>query len=138
MTLRIAKSLLENGFNAQGFEILKQFSKYTDHFPYFTHNPWSDKFFQDQSSMALQISAGAGIEAIISGIFGLEPQIDGSLVIDPSYNQELGSAELQGFKFRDASYDVVLKSDSYILKRNGKFIFEKKYGEKVRIENANR
>jgi len=131
MTLRIAKSLLENGFHAQGFEILKRFSKYTEHFPYFTHNPWSDKFFQDRSSMALQISAGAGIEAIITGIFGLAPQKDGSLIIDPAYDQELGRAELKGFKFRNANYDVLLQPFSYLVKKNGKLLFEKKYGEKA-------
>lgn len=47
-TLRVANNLYENGFPQNGFEILKRFSKYTDHFPYITGNPWSDKMFQNK------------------------------------------------------------------------------------------
>jgi hypothetical protein len=134
MTLRIAKSLLENGFQAQGFEILKRFSKYTEHFPYLTHNPLSDKFIQDQSSMSLQISAGAGIHAVITGIFGIKPQKDGSLIVNPVYDQELGKATLTGYMFRGKSIDVVLTPDSYQVKRDGKLVVEKRYGEKAYIK----
>jgi hypothetical protein len=128
MTLRIARNLFENGYSQEGYEILKRFSKYTDHFPYFTHNPWSDKMFQDQSSMALQISAGAGVKAVIFGIFGVKPHQDGSLNFNPFYHSDLGNSELTDFRFRDNSYDVFLNSDVYSVKKNGTVIATNRYG----------
>lgn len=133
MTLRIARNLFENGYSPQGYEILKRFSKYTEHFPYFTHNPWSDKMFQDQSSMALQISAGAGVEAVIFGIFGVKPHQDGSLYFNPFYHTDLGNAELSDFRFRENSYDVILKSDCYSVKKNGLTIATNRYGVTLHI-----
>jgi hypothetical protein len=134
MTLRIALNLFKNGYPLEGFEILKRFSKYTDHFPYLTHNPWSDKMFQDQSSMALQISAGAGIEAIISGIFGVRPNVNGDIEFNPSHNLELGNSELTDFQFRGNTYEVILKSDYFLVKKNGVLIANNKYGNKLLIQ----
>ena len=135
MTLRIARNLFENGYSQEGFEILKRFSKYTDHFPYFTHNPWSDKMFQDQSSMALQISAGAGVEACIFGIFGIKPHENGSLDINPFYHADLGNSELFDFRFRGNSYDIILNSDCFSVKKNGIVFATNKYGNRVIIHH---
>lgn len=131
MPLKIAKSLFKLGYSHKGFEILKRFAKYTDHFPYISQNPWSDKMFQDQSSMPLQISAGAGVEAVISGIFGLLPQPDGSLIVNPSFEREIGDSELTGFIFRDNRYDVILRENYFKVKKNGNFIAENRYGDKL-------
>lgn len=131
MTLRIAKNLFERGYGMQAWEILKRYSKYTDHFPYFTHNPLSDKMSQDHSSMSLQISAGAGLEAIFSGLFGVRPQRDGSIVFAPFNHIELGKSKLTDFRFRDNSYDVVLKKEHYEVWKNGKLFATSKYGRKI-------
>lgn len=131
MTLRIAKNLFERGYGIQGWEILKRYSKYTDHFPYFTHNPLSDKMSQDHSSMSLQISAGAGLEAIFSGLFGVRPQKDGSIVFTPFNHLELGKSKLTDFRFRGNSYDVILRKDQYEVWKNGELFAISKYGKKT-------
>lgn len=131
MTLRIAKNLFERGYGVQGWEILKRYSKYTDHFPYFTHNPLSDKMYQDHSSMSLQISAGAGLEAIFSGIFGVRPQKDGSIIFSPYYHSDFGKSKLTDFRFRGNSFDVVLKPDEYEVWKNNELFRVSKYGKKV-------
>lgn len=131
MTLRIAKNLFERGYGLQGWEILKRYAKYTDHFPYFTHNPLSDKMSQDHSSMSLQISAGAGLEAIFSGLFGVRPQKDGSICFIPYSHIDLGKSQLKDFRFRGNSYDVYLKKDTYEVWKNGKLFAVSKYGRKV-------
>lgn len=134
MTLRIAKSLYKNGFSEKGFEILKRFSKYTEHFPYISGNPWSDKMFQNKVSLYLQISSGAGLEAIISGIFGVRPQTDGSIVFDPTYHSELGkNPSLTDFSFRGDTYDVMLNPYDFTVKKNGRVIAVKTYDDKLVI-----
>ena len=47
-----------------------------DYFPYLPQNPWTDKPEQDLSSMSLEIAAGAGMEAIIFGTFGVKIEED--------------------------------------------------------------
>jgi hypothetical protein len=131
MTLRITKNLFERGYGAQAWEILKRYAKYTDHFPYFTHNPLSDKMSQDHASMSLQISVGAGMEAIFSGVFGVRPQKDGSIVFTPFNHLELGKSQLVDFRFRGNSYDVILRKDHYEIKKNGQLFATSKYGRKV-------
>jgi len=133
-TLRIANDLYKNGFSQIGFEILKRFSKYTDHFPYITGNPWSDKMFQNRVSLCQHIAAGAGVEAIISGIFGIRPNKDGSIEVNPFTNLELGNSELTDFRFRGNSYDVILKSDYFQVKKNGVLIANNKYGNLLMIQ----
>lgn len=134
MTLRIANNLFENGEQEKGLMILERFSKYTDHFPYLTGNPWSDKMYQNRVSLCLHIAAGAGIEAINSGIFGVRPHENGSIEINPFYHIDLGNSELTGFGFRGNTYDVILKSDYYSVKKNGKVIAKNKYGKKLVIQ----
>lgn len=131
MPLRIASNLFKLGYSHQAFEILKRFARYVDHFPYIPQNPWSDKLFQDQSSMPLQISAGAGVEVILSGIFGLLPQLNGSLLISPYFDEELGPSELKGYRYRGYTYDVSLFEDFYTVRKDGQIVSHSKYGDIV-------
>ena len=50
--------------------------RYVDHFPYLPQNPRIDIPEQDRSSMPLEISAGAGMEAIVFGTFGVKIEQD--------------------------------------------------------------
>ena len=133
MTLQIAKNLYLNGYPGKAYEVLKRFSQYTEHFPYMPGNPWSDKMYQNSVSLCLQISSGSGIEAIISGIFGIRTKENGSIEFNPSYNLELGNSELYDFQFRGDSYDVILKPDYYLLKKNGVQIAINKYGTQLTL-----
>lgn len=132
--LRISKNLFMRGYGLIGWEILKRYTKYTKHFPYFTHNPQSDKMAQDLSSMSLQISTGAGIEAIFSGIFGIIPHKDGSVTFSPFYHMDLGDSSISNFRFRGNVYNVVLKTDEYEVWKNGSLFATNKYGVKT-IDN---
>lgn len=132
MTLRIACNLFEKGYGITGWEILKRYSEYTGHFPYFTHNPLSDKMSQDHNSMFLQISAGAGLEAVFKGLFGVRPHKDGTIEFNPFHHQEMGCSELRDFRFRGNSYDVILNDTSYEVWKNGELLAESRYGRTVR------
>ena len=64
----------------------------------------TDRAFQDLSSMPTELSAGAGLEAVWFGVFGLQPQMDGSLpsvFIDIAGNNLLGHHVIQmAFRIR--------------------------------------
>lgn len=133
LTFRIVKDLFANNQPEKALDILERVAKYTDQFPYITGNPKSDRPFQNRVSLCLHIGGGGALEAIISGIFGLRPKENGDIEIDPYYSARLGNSELLDFKFRDNSYDVILKPTLFSVKKNGRLIATNKYGDKLLI-----
>ena len=83
--------------------------------------------------MEIEIAPGAGIEAILFGVFGLRPQVDGSLEITPSYRPELGEAKLTGYRFRGSSYDVVMRTSGFEVFQNGKLAARQTFDKPVRF-----
>lgn len=129
--MRIAKDLYQIGNDKLGWDILKRFAGYTRTMPYFAQNPSTDKPHNDKSSMAYQISATAAAEAVLFGLFGLQPTTEDTLVIAPCYNQELGTAYLKNYKLRGDRYDVTLTEYYYEVFKNGVSLGKKGYGEKL-------
>ena len=80
---------------------------------------------------SLQISAGAGAQAIIHGVFGLMPQDDGSLVVRPNYNKSLDTATLKGFRFRDHLYDLRMDAKTFQVVRDGVPLAEERHGKSI-------
>ncbi len=133
MPLRIARNLYRTGQPALGWEVLRRFSRYVEFFPYIPQNPRTDRAYQDHSSMPTQLSAGAGLEAVWFGVFGLQLQVDGSLIVDPSWNPELGTARLRNFRIRGHSYDVTLSPTGFDVSRDGQRIGTGQYGKRVLV-----
>lgn len=133
MPLQIALSLYRTGHAELGWNILKRFMDYIDYFPYIPQNPRTDRAEQDMSSMPLEVSSGAGIETILFGIFGLSPQVDGTLEISPSYHHEYGNAIMRDYRFRGHSYDVEMQYSSFKVHRDGKLLGEYPYGRNMTI-----
>ncbi len=134
MTPRIALNLYHSGHPALAWDVLQRYAGYVNHFPYLSQNPRTDRPLQDLSSMALEISAGAGIEAILFGIFGLRPMVDGALEIDPAYNPALGTAKLSDYRFRGHAYDVLLAPGGYEVWRDEATVAQQPYGTATRLE----
>jgi len=127
---RLARNLFRNGFAEIGWDVLKRNMRYLDYFPYFPQNPKTDNPEQDRSSMPLEISAGAGMEAVIFGVFGIA--IDGNqLSVKPSICDDLGETVLSNFNFRGNSYKIQLHKRFFEVFCNGEFYSSKPYGERV-------
>jgi hypothetical protein len=131
--MQLVRNLYESGMGQLAWTILSRFTQYVDYFPYISQNFRADELFQDESSMPMAICAGAGVEAIVFGLFGLSPQIDGALDIHPFYAHELGNAGLSDFQFRGHSFDISMDRYGFKLKRDGKALGSYHHGESVRI-----
>jgi hypothetical protein len=129
---RISRYLYQRGFAGKGWDLLKRHSRYMDYFPYLPQNPWTDKPVQDLSSMSLEISAGAGMEAIIFGIFGAKIDED-KLTFKPYNHEDIGEATLKGFKYRGKSYSIHLKQKYYTVYQDNESMGKKFYGESFTI-----
>jgi len=133
MPMRIARNLYKIGNAPLAWDVLKRYAKYTDYFPYMSQNPSTDKPSQDISAMPLQISAGAGVEAVLFGIFGMEPNIDGMLKITPNYHTDLGNAVMKGYKFRGHVYDIEINEKYFTVFCDKKPIAKKQIGETITL-----
>jgi hypothetical protein len=133
MPLRIARNLYRTGRPELGWDVLRRFSRYVEFFPYIPQNPRTDRAYQDHSSMPTELSAGAGLEAVWFGVFGLQPQAGGSLIIKPAWNPELGTARLLNFRMRGHTYDVTLTPTGFEASRDGKHVGSCPHGRSLRV-----
>ena len=128
--LRTARYLYESGDDKRGWDLLKRMSRFASHFAFLPQSPMAEEPAEFRTGGNLEISAGAGLEAVWFGIFGLRPNEDGSLVISPApFNPEIGEATLAGFQFRRHSYDVQLRRDGYRVFLDGNLCSKKRYGK---------
>ena len=131
---RISRYLYQQGFAGKGWDILKRHIRYMDYFPYLPQNPWTDKAEQDLSSMSIQIAAGAGMEAIIFGTFGVKMEED-KLTIKPYNHEDIGEATLKDIKFKGRVFGIQLNRKTYSVYEGEKLVATKFYGESVTIKN---
>jgi hypothetical protein len=119
--LRIAESLFRLGFHQSGWDILNRCALWSEKFPYIPQEIFGDYLASPEVvEMEIEIAPGAGIQTILFGVFGLRPQVDGSLDIAPSYQQRLGEAKLTGYRFRGHNYDVAMGASGFEVFRDGK------------------
>ncbi len=131
--MQLVRNLYQSGMGQLAWTILSRFTGYVDHFPYISQNFRADELFQDESSMPMAICAGAGVEAIVFGLFGLTPHVDGTLDIHPYYSHELGVANLVDYQFRGHSYDIEMDRYGFKLKRDKQMVGAYNHGETVRV-----
>lgn len=127
--LRLAETMYRLGRPELAWDILNRCTKWTEHFPYITQEIFADYFRSPEVEMPLEIAAGSGVQAVIFGVFGFRPQIDGSLAVAPAYHQELGRAQLTGYRFHGHSYDVALGPWDYEVFKDGKFVTRADYSK---------
>jgi hypothetical protein len=130
---RISRNLYRQGFPEMGWDILKRHIGYIDYFPYLPQNPRTDVPEQDRSSMPVEIAAGAGMEAIIFGTFGINIDKD-ILTISPNYSEEMGVTTLSDFKFKGKSYNIQINCKSFSIYQDGRYVTAKPYGESVEFK----
>jgi len=131
--LQLVRNLYQTGMGQLAWTILSRFTQYVDHFPYISQNFRADQFFQDESSQPMAVCAGAGVEAIIFGLFGISPHIDGSLDIHPYYAHELGDASLRDYQFHGHHYDIMMNRYGFKLSRDGNLLGSYHHGQSVKI-----
>ena len=134
--LRLAESLYRLGYGELGWDILNRCTRWTEHFPYIPQEIFADYPRSPEVEMPLEVAAGSGVQAVIFGVFGLRPRMDGTLFVSPSYSQDLGHASLTGYRFRSHLYNVVLGPWDYEVYRDGEMATRKSYGTTAEFSAA--
>ena len=134
MPLRIAETLYRLGYSELGWNILARCGRWTERYPYIPQDAFTDYFGEIPEDMPLEIAAGSGVQAILFGVFGLRPAMDGSLEISPAYHKEMGEAKMAGYHFRGHTYDVAMTPAEYLVYRDGKLIAHSAYGSAIKFQ----
>jgi hypothetical protein len=134
--LRLAESLYRLGYPELAWDILARCTKWTKYFPTIPQEVFADNPRSPEVEMPLEIATASGVQAVVFGVFGLRPHLDGTLAVSPSYHQELGQARLTGYRFRGHSFDVVLGPWDYEVFRDGKLVTRTKYGKSTEFSAA--
>jgi hypothetical protein len=134
-SLRIVESLFRLEEPERAWDLLSRCLLWVDRFPYFPQSIYTEELAMQghERGWSLQISAGAGAQAIIHGVFGLMPQDDGSLAVRPHYHGSLGTTTLNGYRFRDHRYDLRMDAETFQVLRDGVLLATERHGGYVTI-----
>jgi hypothetical protein len=127
--LRVTESLYRMGYPETAWDILSRCTRWVHHFPYFPQEIFADSPRYPEVEMPLELSAASGVQAVLFGVFGLRPRLNGSLEISPSYHHELGEAQMKDYRFRGHTYGVVMGPWNYEVYRDGKLAARNVYGK---------
>jgi hypothetical protein len=134
--LNIAKILYVMGKPKQAENILKRLLWWGERMPY-----WGDSFYADtiryreETPLQCTIDAVSGAQCIIYGMFGICPDFDGSIRVNPSLPSFAKHISLRGVRLRNQMFDVEVNKDNYMVSSRGNTI-EAKIGQTVKITNG--
>jgi hypothetical protein len=135
-SLKIVEMLYRIRESGRAWDLLSRCARWTERFPYFPQTIYGERLElqRHQVDWPLQISAGAGAQAIIGGVFGLTPQFDGSLLVAPHYQASLGAARLTNYIFRGNHYAVTVSPSAFQVFRNDKLLARARHGNSIHVQ----
>ena len=105
------------------YNILQRHLWMGQHLPFFPQEHYADKPFAPPHKRA-NISAGlTGAEAILHGLVGIQPQLDGTLWLDPQPPTD-GKIRITGYGFRGHMIDIKLSQSEMAVWVNGRVFYQ--------------
>ena len=96
-----------------GWQVVRRMVRWVEHFPYFPQTISGDSLMMQphERNWFLQVSAGAGAQAIVNGMFGIRPSCNGTIRFQPSFNKTMmsGDVTISNYKFRGEVFGLQLR-----------------------------
>lgn len=128
---QLALILYEKDKPDLAWEILRRHLWMGKHMIYYPQEHYTDKPLSPEHKRANIVSGLAGAETILFGLIGFQPQFDGQLFIHPQLPAK-GEFKVNGFVYRDQTYDVDLSSQKMTIRKNGEICYRGK-PKRIRI-----
>ena len=113
MPLRIAEALWRAGLPGDAWRVLSRCLGWTEAFGSIPQEIMGDSLTTLDIEQAAEIAVGAGIQAVIFGLFGIRPRPDGRLVVAPARPATAAPLGLHGYRHRGRLLDVELGADTW-------------------------
>ncbi|WP_375386266.1 hypothetical protein [uncultured Microbacterium sp.] len=113
MPLRVAESLWRQGEPDAAWQILNRCITWTRAFPYIPQEIYTDSLRTANIEQPVEVAAGAGIQAVIFGLFGIRPDASGGLTVALSQHPSSVGSALRGYRHGSRLVDVFLHQSEY-------------------------
>jgi hypothetical protein len=132
MPLRIAQDLFAIGRADLGWDVLERCVTWNQAFPYIPQEVMADSLATLDVEQAVEVAAGAGVQAIVFGVFGISPKPDGTLIIAPVFDERSVGLDLEGYRHGTLTVSVALGASGFAVV-SGQTRYEALYGESVTV-----
>ena len=106
----LAQTLYEIGKPELAWDVLQRLLWMGQYLPYFPQECYCDKAAVVAHKRANEVSGLAGLQAIVFGMAGFEPRMDGSLWLHP-HPPKTGKVTLSGYPFQGHRIDLDMAAD---------------------------
>ncbi|MER5915391.1 hypothetical protein ABT124_34360 [Streptomyces sp. NPDC001982] len=119
---QLALTLWERGEPRLAWDVLRRVLWMGEHFPYYPQDHYCDRPAAPPRGRRANVIAGlTGAEAVLLGLTGLRPQVEGALDVSPPAWLP-GELELRGLRYRGHEIDLRLSTDACEASVDGRVI----------------
>jgi hypothetical protein len=121
----LAQTMYEIGRPELALDILKRYFWMGEHLPYFPQEQFADRPAVPANKRANEISGLTGAQAILYGMAGFDPRIDGSLWINPQIPNNC-NFKILGYGWKQNMVDILSVNNTFSILLNGRKIYSGK------------